>query len=197
MPSCSASHAQPRWPLTKSGPRCRRAQSPSLAYTTLSTFSPSASSISTSSPPFASTPVQPPITFVTVGYFPWNTAISAAITRYPPGASVISFVIVKSTPLLMLQPRSDTEFVPMLCNSTYSSRTFCEEGRYISSLMTMSLANDETVTPIVTTKTDQKLRFMNKGNNHRHPERNTRPVQCQLSLSASRTHHPQKKFPKN
>src|SRR5688572_12118150 len=112
-PSCSATQIQPRWLLLNSGPRWRMAQSPSVAYTTLSMFSPSGFSISTSSPLLPSTPVQPPTTLVMPGYLAWKTATSAAITRYAPDARLISFVIVKSTPLLIRQPCNGTAFVPI------------------------------------------------------------------------------------
>src|SRR5688572_9466631 len=78
VPSASASQDHPVSGVLL---RMRRAQSPSSAYTTLSTLLPLASSSSISSPPLLSWLFQAPMTFATPGYLALKAATLAATTR--------------------------------------------------------------------------------------------------------------------
>src|SRR3954465_12003426 len=86
-PSAACCHCQPWWPWSR-GPSRRTAQSPLVAYSTLSTVLPAASTRRTDSRLLERPPVQLPTTLETSGYFVANRATSAATTRKSPAASV-------------------------------------------------------------------------------------------------------------
>src|SRR6185295_15799309 len=71
---------------------------------------------------------QLPTIFVTPGYLFMNVGWCATTTSSRPAPSVTFDGNAKSMPPVIFQPERSTVAAPALSNSTYSSRTSCDEG---------------------------------------------------------------------